>query len=82
MQPFTLAGEAKMSEADKQRIGQIYMGPDWRALAYGGSMRWYAVNNMESEASAVAEVIKTCQRSEQICTLHSIGNFRIGEIGK
>ena len=35
-QPFTLAGENEMTEADKERIGKIYLGKDWRAIARGG----------------------------------------------
>ena len=49
LRPYTLASDAEMTEADKQQIGPIYAGKDWRALARGGSKRWYAVSDTESE---------------------------------
>ena len=64
-----------MTDADKQRIGQIYAGKDWRALARGQSGQWFAVNAMESEAAAVEEVLKACRQAEPTCELHAIGNF-------
>jgi adenylate cyclase len=78
VRPFTLAGEKGMTEADKQRIGEIYVGKDWRALAKGGSKKWYAVGNAMSEQAAVAQVLKACRNVEPKCTLHAIGNFRVG----
>jgi len=79
VRPFTLAGESEMSEADKQRIGRIYGGKDWRALARGASTRWYAVNEMASESAAVDGVLKACHAAEQDCKLWAIGNFRVAE---
>jgi class 3 adenylate cyclase len=79
VRPFTLAGETEMSEADKERIGQIYGGKDWRALARGASKQWYAVNEMESETAAVDAVLKACHAVEQDCKLWAIGNFRVVE---
>jgi hypothetical protein len=75
--PYTLAGETEMSEADKQRIGQIYSGKDWRALAKGGPNHWYAVKEAESEAVAVDRVLEACHKVERECTLRAIGNFRV-----
>ncbi len=77
--PFTLAGETDMTDADKERIGKIYTGDDWRALARGILPRWYAVANMKSEEEAVAEVLKACRAVEKICFMHAIGNFRVGD---
>jgi len=77
VRPYTLAGETEMSVADKERIGQIYQGKDWRALARGGSKKWYAVQQMESETAAVDQVLKLCHNSEQDCRLWAIGNFRV-----
>jgi hypothetical protein len=77
--PFTLAGEKDMSEADKERIARIYGGQDWRALARGGSQRWYAVSGKDTEAAAVDDVLKMCRETEKVCTLHAIGNFRVGK---
>jgi hypothetical protein len=77
--PYALAGETEMSEADKQRIGQIYGGKDWRALAKGGSSHWYAVKETESETAAVDQVLEACHKVEQECTLRAIGSFRVDE---
>ena len=77
--PYILAAETEMSEADKQRIGQIYSGKDWRALAKGGSNHWYAVKETESEAAAVAYVLDACHKVEQECKLRAIGSFRVDE---
>jgi adenylate cyclase len=79
VRPFTLAGEPDMTDTDKERIGKIYIGEDWRALARGILPHWYAVNNMPSEEAAVAEVMKNCRAVERICFLHAIGNFRVGD---
>jgi len=68
-----------MTDADKERIGKIYTGDDWRALARGILPRWYAVANMKSEEEAVAEVLKACRAVEKICFMHAIGNFRVGD---
>ncbi len=77
VRPYTLASEIEMSEADKERIGQIYGGKDWRALAKGGSGRWYAVNAAESEMAAADRVLQDCRQTETQCQLRAIGNFRI-----
>jgi DNA-binding response OmpR family regulator len=77
--PFTLAGEPEMTEADRERIGQIYGGTDWRALAKGQSGRWYAVGGQASESAAVEAALKTCRAAESDCELYAIGNFRVGE---
>ena len=77
--PFTLSGESEMTQADKQRIGQIYGGKDWRALARGDSRQWYAVSGLDSETAAADEALKACRKTETTCTLHAVGNFRVGE---
>jgi DNA-binding response OmpR family regulator len=77
--PFTLAGEPAMTEADRERIGQIYGGADWRALAKGQSGRWYAVGALANEAAAVEAALKACRAAEADCELYAIGNFRVGE---
>ena len=79
VRPFTLAGESEMSEADKARIGPIYAGTDWRALARGASKTWYAVNAMTSEAAAVDGALRACRTAEQDCKLWAIGNFRVAQ---
>jgi class 3 adenylate cyclase len=77
--PYTLAGESEMSGADKQRIGQIYSGKDWRALVKGGPSHWYAVKEAESESAAVDQALEACRKVEPDCTLRAIGNFRVDE---
>jgi class 3 adenylate cyclase len=79
VRPFTLAGETEMSEADKQRIGQVYSARDWRALARGASNTWYAVSATESETAAAEAALKACHAAEQDCKLWAIGNFRVAE---
>jgi class 3 adenylate cyclase len=77
--PYTLAGETEMSEADKQRVGQIYGGKDWRALVKGGPNHWYAVKEAESEAAAVELALEACRKVEPQCKLRAIGSFRVDE---
>jgi class 3 adenylate cyclase len=79
VRPYTLASDPEMTEADKQQIGAIYAGKDWRALARGGSKRWYAVSDTESEAAAVDRALKTCRAAESECSLHAVGNFRVDD---
>lgn len=79
VRPFTLAGETEMSASDRERIGAIYGGKDWRALARGASARWYAVNQMDSEAAAVDGALKACRAVEPDCKLWAIGNFRVAQ---
>ena len=77
--PFTLAGESQMSDADRQRVATIYAGRDWPALARGSSGRWYGVEGRESEAAAVGAALQMCGAAESECTLHAIGNWRVGD---
>src|SRR5262249_7348783 len=53
LRPFTLAGEKDMTDADKQRIAEIYSAKDWRALVKGSAGAWYAIGHAESEDKAV-----------------------------
>jgi hypothetical protein len=66
-----------MSDAEKERIGKIYAGKDWRALAKGGSGRWYAVSAAESETAAADRALEDCRKAEARCQLRAIGNFRV-----
>jgi hypothetical protein len=50
-----------MTEADKERIAQIYVGQDWRALAKGSANSWYAVSHAASEQAAVDQVLEACR---------------------
>jgi adenylate cyclase len=74
---FMLATESEMSAADKRRIGQIYLGQDWRALARGGGKEWFAVSDMPSEQAAIDAVMRICGGAHQDCALHAINNFRV-----
>jgi DNA-binding response OmpR family regulator len=76
---FLLTSEAQMSEADRQRIAEIYRQGDWRALARGKSGGWYAVANAPSEAAAVEAALATCAKAEAPCRLYAISNFRVAE---
>jgi class 3 adenylate cyclase len=77
VRPYTLAGDTEMSNADKERIGSIYGGKDWRALAKGGSGRWYGVAAADSETAAVDQALASCRQAETACEPRAIGNFRI-----
>jgi hypothetical protein len=79
--PFTLAGENEMTEADKERIGQIYIDKGWRAVAKGGSNNWYAVSNMDSELAAVGQVLEACRRADQKCSLYAIEIVALASAG-
>jgi hypothetical protein len=68
-----------VTEADTERIAQIYLGQDWRAPAKGSANSWYAVSNASSEQMAVDQVLANCSVVEKTCLLRSIGNFRVGE---
>ena len=76
-QIFTLAGELEMSEQDKQRIGRIYQGPEWRALARGRDQNWHAVAGAASEAAAVDGALRSCREHNPDCRLYAIGNFLV-----
>jgi len=75
---FMLSTAPEMSEADRQRIAQVYAGKDWRALAKGQSGGWYAVAGHETEAAAVDAALKACSAAEPECVLYAIGNWRVG----
>ena len=75
---FMLSTEPEMDETERQRLAPIYAGKDWRALVRGHSGHWYAVAGEDSEAAAVEAALKTCRGAEPDCTLHAIGNWRIG----
>jgi hypothetical protein len=76
---FTLAGDRTMSAEDKERIGKIYSGKDWRAIAQGGLKHWYAVSGMDSETAAIDEAMKLCRSMDPICAIYAINNFRVAE---
>jgi hypothetical protein len=75
--PFTLAGEAKMSETERQRVAQVYAAKDWRALVRGGSGSWYPVAGQSTEPAAVQEALKACHAAEGECVLYAVGNWLV-----
>jgi hypothetical protein len=79
VRPYTLAGDAEMSDADRREVEKTYAGRDWRALVRGGSGRWYAVSDMDSEAAAVERALQACRAAESDCGLRAVGNFRVVE---
>jgi hypothetical protein len=79
VRPYVLAGEKDMSDADRQAIGQIYGGRDWRALVRGGTGHWYAVSARESESAAIEDAMGACRAVERDCALQALGNFRVEE---
>jgi hypothetical protein len=78
---FMLATETQMSEADKNRVAEVYAQKDWRALARAKSGAWYPVANAPTEAAAIAAASDLCARQESECRLHAIGNFRVADDG-
>lgn len=76
---FLLTTEPEMSEQEKERIGQVYRDKEWRALARGGSGRWYPVANAASESDAVDAALGACAQQDRECRLHAIGNFRVAD---
>jgi adenylate cyclase len=77
VRPYVLAGERDMSDADRQALGQIYGGRDWRALVRGGTGHWYAVAARETETAAVEDALAACRAAERDCNLRAVGNFRV-----
>jgi len=73
---FLPSREPELPAEHKERIGRIYQGPEWRALAKGGSS-WHAVASAPSEAAAIEEALKACRQSDADCRLYAIGNFRV-----
>jgi len=76
---FLLANAQSMSPEDKQRIAQVYQGPQWRALAQGRSGAWYPAVELPSEAAAVEAALTECRKSEQECRVHAIGDFYVAD---
>jgi DNA-binding response OmpR family regulator len=76
---FLLTTEPEMSEQEKERIGQVYREKEWRALARGGSGRWYPVANAASESDAVDAALDACARQDRECRIYAIGNFRVAD---
>lgn len=69
--------EPEIPAREKARIGLIYRGADWRALATGKNGSWHAVADAPSEAAAIEIALNSCARADAQCRLYAIGNFRV-----
>ena len=76
---FLPSTEADIPAGDRERIGGIYQGTEWRALARGRSGSWHAAAAAPSEPAAIEAALKSCRETDTECRLHAIGNFRILE---
>lgn len=76
---FLPSVEAEFSTEDKERIGRIYQGHEWRALARGKKGTWHAVAGAPSEAAAIEGALRSCSQADNVCQLYAIGNFRVAE---
>jgi DNA-binding winged helix-turn-helix (wHTH) protein len=75
---FLPSVETDMPADDRARIGRIYLGAEWRALAKGKDS-WHAVAAASTEAAAVDSVLAACAQADTDCRLYAIGNFRVAE---
>jgi len=73
---FMVTTEPGMSEQDKDRVGQVYQGKEWRALARGKG-GWYPVAGLPSESNAIEAALAACAQRDSVCRLYAIGNFRV-----
>jgi DNA-binding winged helix-turn-helix (wHTH) protein len=76
---FLPSAEAEILANDRERIGRIYQGAEWRALARGKNGSWHAVAAAPSEAAAIETALKSCAQADTECRLYAIGNFRVAE---
>jgi DNA-binding winged helix-turn-helix (wHTH) protein len=76
---FMPSTEVEIPAAERERIGAIYAGAEWRALARGGKGSWHPVAGAASEAAAIAGALAACQQADSECRLYAIGNFRVAE---
>jgi hypothetical protein len=67
----------ELSASDRERIGRIYQGAEWRAVARGLKGSWHAVANAPSEAAAIQAALASCGKADEQCQLHAIGNFQV-----
>jgi DNA-binding winged helix-turn-helix (wHTH) protein len=76
---FLPSMEADLDPSEKERIGRIYQGREWRALARGKNGTWHAIADAPSEAAAIGSALKTCAQADTECRLYAIGNFRVAQ---
>jgi DNA-binding winged helix-turn-helix (wHTH) protein len=76
---FLPSVESDIPASDRKRVGQIYRGSEWRAVAKGKGGEWHAVAGASSETDAIDAALKSCAQSDSDCRLFAIGNFRVAE---
>jgi len=76
---FLPSTEAEISVADRERIGRIYQGDEWRALARGKKGTWHPVAAASSEVAAIERALELCSQADEECRLYAIGNFRVAD---
>jgi hypothetical protein len=76
---FLPSVEAEIPADARERIGRIYRGAEWRALARGKNGTFHAVADAPSEAAAIDAALKSCGEADSECRLYAIGNFRVAE---
>jgi DNA-binding winged helix-turn-helix (wHTH) protein len=74
---FLPSVESEIHEKERERIGRIYQGAEWRALARGKNGSWHAVAGEASEAAAIEAALRQCAQAETDCRLYAIGNFHV-----
>jgi DNA-binding winged helix-turn-helix (wHTH) protein len=75
---FLPSVEAEIPAHHRERVGRIYQGPEWRALAKGKN-GWHAIAAAPSEAAAIETALKSCSQADAECRLYAIGNFRVAQ---
>jgi hypothetical protein len=75
---FLPSMETEIPVSDRERIGAIYQGAEWRALARGRNA-WHAVAAAPSENAALEAALALCAQADGDCRLYAIGNFRVAD---
>ena len=74
---FLPATHDGFSPTDRSRIGQVYRGREWRALAHGNKGTWHPIAGAASETAAISEAMAACEKVDESCQLFAIGNFLV-----
>jgi DNA-binding winged helix-turn-helix (wHTH) protein len=76
---FLPVSETEIPLEQRQRIGTIYQGKPWRAVARGRNETWHAVAGAPSEAAAIDAALQACAQADTECRLFAVGNWLVGE---
>jgi DNA-binding winged helix-turn-helix (wHTH) protein len=76
---FLPAGETEIALDQRQRIGLIYQGKPWRAVARGHNETWHAVAGAASEAAAIDAALQICAQADSDCRPFAVGNWRVAD---